>query len=45
MGRVSFLKLASTVENTEKVSKLYNYKSLLEIDGRLDLKVILIILN
>ena len=38
MGRVSFLKLASTVENTEKVSKLYNYKSLLEIDGRLDLK-------
>lgn len=33
-----FKKLASTVENTEKITKLYNYKSLLEIDGRLDPK-------
>ena len=38
MSRVSFLKLAGTVENTEKITKLYNYKSLLEIDGRLDPK-------
>ncbi|MEK5170019.1 MULTISPECIES: hypothetical protein [Staphylococcus] len=33
-----FKKLANTVENTEKITKLYNYKSLLEIDGRLDPK-------
>ncbi|PTH36968.1 hypothetical protein BU619_12290, partial [Staphylococcus capitis] len=33
-----FIKLANTVENTEKITKLYNYKSLLEIDGRLDPK-------
>ncbi|WP_411393648.1 hypothetical protein [Staphylococcus capitis] len=38
-GESKFLKkLANTVENTENITKLYNYKSLLEIDGRLDPK-------